>query len=181
MASFARLWLVVTVAGLMGVSGGRAETAKKKAAAGPQAQTGCPVAMTAQWAAGLSTPVMVGGAPARPQETGPTQRIVLTLRNAKLGAVTAVHIRVNGWNGVVHPVPAAKTDRQKAKGSRMMELKVSLGPRGSAQRDVWVHGLTSVNSIDLTSVEYADGSSWKPKSADACSVIPDPEMLVSRR
>ena len=180
MASFAKLWLVVTVAGLMSVGAGRAETAKKAAAASP-AQKECPVAMTAQQAAGLSTPVMVGGAPAMPQTLGPRQKLQVTLTNAKLGTVAAVRIRVNGWNGAVYRVPAAKADWGKVKGSRTMELKVSLGPRASAQKDVWVQGLTSVNSIDLVSVRYTDGSTWTPTSADACSVVPDPEMLVSRR
>jgi hypothetical protein len=178
MTSLAKFWLVVAVAGLAIVSTGRAETAKKKVVASSQQQAGCPVAMVAWQAAGNATPAM-----AKSQAAGsaPAQRIQFKLTNAKLGAIAAVRIRVNGWNGAAHRMPTVQVNERKVTGSKTMELKVSIGPRETAETDAWVHGLTSVNSIDLMSVEYADGSSWKAKSADACSVVPDPIMLISKR
>ena len=47
--------------------------------------------------------------------------------------------------------------------------------------DLDLPGFTSVQSIRLDSVAYADGTSWTPISGRACRVAPDPFMLVSSR
>ena len=63
--------------------------------------------------------------------------------------------------------------------SQTLNLKVRVGPHQSAKTDVWVKGLTSVDSIDLDAVSYADGLNWRATAAEPCKVIPDPKMLIS--
>ena len=50
---------------------------------------------------------------------------------------------------------------------------------GSASADVHVPGFTSVSSVELQQVTYADGSTWKMSSSSFCRVAPDPLMLVA--
>lgn len=180
MTSLAKFWLVVAVGGLTGVSSGRAETAKNKTDVAAQKQAGCPITMEARQVAGVASPKEVA-VPSKAQVAGPAQRIQFTLTNAQLGAIAAVRLRVNGWNGTAHNMPLTKTGARATRGSKTMDVKVSIGPRKTAETDVWVHGLTSVNSIDLMSVKYADGSSWKSPNPEACSVVPDPTMLIGQR
>jgi len=46
---------------------------------------------------------------------------------------------------------------------------------------LWVPGLTSVQSVDLNSVTYSDGSNWKLTPGDSCRFIPEGLMSISPR
>jgi hypothetical protein len=45
--------------------------------------------------------------------------------------------------------------------------------------DLSLSHFTAVTSIDLDSITYADGSTWRSASAGACSVVPDKRMLIA--
>jgi hypothetical protein len=180
MTSLAKFWFVVVVAGLTSVCASRAETAKSKTDVAAQKQASCPIAMEARQVAGVASPKEVE-VPSKAQVARPAQRIQFTLTNAKLGAIAAVRLRVNGWNGTAHNMPLTKAGAGETRSSKTMDVKVSIGPRKTAETDVWVHGLTGVKSVDLMSVKYADGASWKTPNPVACSVVPDPTMLISQR
>lgn len=59
--------------------------------------------------------------------------------------------------------------------------KTSLDVKGNghASSDLSLRRFTSVTSVDLNSLTYADGATWQASSPGACSVVPDPLMLVS--
>lgn len=180
MTSLVKFWLVVAIGGLTSVCASHAETAKNKSDVAVQKQAACPIAMEARQVAGVASPKDVE-VPSNAPVAGPAQRIQFTLTNAKLGEITAVRLRVNGWNGTAHNLPLSKSGAVETRSSKTMEVKVSIAPRTTAEADVWVHGLTGVNSIDLMSVTYADGSSWETQNPEACSVAPDPTMLIGQR
>ncbi len=54
-------------------------------------------------------------------------------------------------------------------------------PNGQAVGNVWAPGLTAVDSLDLISLTYGDGSKWNAPSGGTCRVTPDPLMLISSR
>lgn len=180
MTSFAKFWTVVTIAGMVGTGAVVAETARKPATGASHKQEACPVAMVAEQEAGIASEKEAGPAP-KAMQPGPAHEIHFKLTNNKLGAIAAVELRVNGWNGVVHSVPLTTADAPRVTGWKMVDVKVSIGPRKTAETDVRVRGLTAVNSIDLMGVRYADGSNWKSAKASACSVTPDPTMLISQK
>jgi|HubBroStandDraft_1064217.scaffolds.fasta_scaffold48880_2 hypothetical protein len=78
---------------------------------------------------------------------------------------------------------------------RMTETKSKGGPdatrtvtvtfpetaNGQATGNVWVPGLTAVDSIDLTALTYINGSTWSAPSGHTCHITPDPLMLISGR
>jgi len=176
MASFAKVWTLVAVAGLASTGAVRAEVA----VAASQKQAACPIAMTAEQKAGIGSQREVQPAP-NTMQPGPAQRIHLKLTNDKLGTVSALLLRVNGWSGGVHRLPLTQAEARHAQGWKTVHVKVHIGPRGKAEADVWVRGLTSVNSIDLVSVRYADGSKWRAADASVCRIVPDPTMLISQK
>lgn len=180
MASFVKFSLVVAVAGLVSVGAVRAETVKKAAEVVSQNRGNCPIAMMARQETGILSPKEVG-TPSKRQAAEPAHRIHFTLMNENLRTVEAVQLRLNGWDGVAQRVPATSAAEHAARGWKLADVKVDIGPHDTAQTDVWVRGLTSVDSVDLTSVRYADGSTWTPSSASACSIVPDPTMLISQK
>lgn len=62
-----------------------------------------------------------------------------------------------------------------------LNVKFTAGENGSARADLLLPGFSSVSSIHLNSITYADGSVWKIPSVDVCRVVPDPLVLVAGR
>ncbi|MGH9606012.1 MAG: hypothetical protein ACRD3N_09980 [Terracidiphilus sp.] len=61
------------------------------------------------------------------------------------------------------------------------KLDVNFTPAGGrgATAEVWVNGIGAVNWIDVDSIVYADGATWKPAAGESCSIKPDPLELIS--
>lgn len=183
MASLGKFSLVIAAAALA-ASPGYAQTAKKqtKPVIITPSQASCPVGMQAQHAPGLTAQVPVGksGSENGAAHRGTGQHLQLTLNNPKGGAISEVRLRIHGWSAKGRTVPAQTAGADYTDASRTFDLKVSIEPHGTAKKDVWVHGMTAVNSIDLIGVSYEDGSRWKPASLQVCSIMPDPTMLISK-
>jgi len=64
---------------------------------------------------------------------------------------------------------------------RRVTSYMAAGSNGQSTADIWAPELTAVTSIDLVSLSYDDGTSWKAQDGRACSVTPDPLMLISGR
>ena len=180
MVSFGKFSLVVAAA--LAASLGSAQAAKKQTQPViiSPSQVSCPVAMQAQHAPGLTAKVPVGKSGSAAEHYGTGQHLQLTLNNPKTAAISEVRIRVRGWRAKGRTVPAQKAGEDYTDASRTLDLKVTIASHGTATKDVWVHGLTAVNSIELIGVSYEDGSSWKPGSVQ-CSIMPDPTMLISQK
>jgi len=153
MASYAKLWMAVAVASLLSMGAARAETTKKDTKT-PAQRVSCPVGMVAEQQAGITSLKKVD-AQRKSSEAGPAHLLHFKLTNEKLGTIAAIQLRVNGWSGAGRDMPLTKTDARSANTWKMVNVKVSIDPRGRAETNVWVRGLTSLDSIDLMSVHYA--------------------------
>jgi hypothetical protein len=143
----------------------------------------CPVGVQAQHSSGLTAKVPVGknGDVIAKPKGEMDQHLQLMLSNLKGTAISSIRITVHGWSGKGQTMPATGVDSSYATGSQTVELKANVEPHATAKEDLWVNGLTSVSSIDLDEVNYADGLSWRSSAAEACRIVPDPEMLISSR
>ena len=184
MTSFARFSFAFIFAGLAAAAPGHAQTGTTQTIVLPAAgNVSCPVAMQAQYGADGGLMAVRGGA----THSGIGTPLRLTLNNPKPGEISAIRITFHGWDGTGRTLPAkstapaAETNSSYANATRTMDLTVSIGPQKSADTVVWVSGLTAVDSIDLDSVSYADGSNWEPRASQACRIVPDPKMLISNR
>jgi hypothetical protein len=177
MMFFSKFSLMMAFAGLMAATMGHAETGKKKTAvATPHGSSSCPVAMEAKHGADGSVVAVRGS-----ERSGPGQELELTLRNARLGEISAIRITAHGWDGKGRTLPTQNAASTHGTASKTVNVKVSVGPRASEETNVWVKGMTAVDSIDLVGVNYADGSSWKAATPGACRVVPDPATLISQK
>ena len=63
-----------------------------------------------------------------------------------------------------------------------MNLTVALAEWGEpgVSGDFRLPGFVSADRIDLQSITYEDGSTWKLAGKESCRVAPDPIMLVDR-
>ena len=64
---------------------------------------------------------------------------------------------------------------------RTMSVPFTNGKDGSASADFLVPGMTAVGRIDLTSLNFADGSTWSIAADASCRVSPDLYMAVASR
>jgi len=152
---------------------------QKKQSVDPTKIPGCPVAMRAKrlW----------GGAAmqARDKSTSVAgQQIHLEIDRGQHAAVEA-KVTVHGTRGKAGMVLALSSGEANngADATRSFTLKLGKGAAGGdaaamIASDLKLAGFTSVTSITLNSVTYADGSEWKAAEGHSCVVEPDPLMLL---
>jgi len=134
----------------------------------------CPVAMQAKQGAGWS---MVKAGHGHPRESGAFQSIRLTLSDGKQGPIVAARIKVRGLTDKPHVLATADGPAEM---TRYVNVSFDGDAVNEAAADLTLHGFTSIKSIDLVSITYADGSTWNA-GQHTCRAVPDPLMLVGAR
>ena len=142
----------------------------------PQPPDGaCPVSMHAQQKAGGDILVTRDG-----QRHPLAQRIHLILRSLA-NPVVAAKVTVRGTNGKPRAVPTMLMPGNSGEAAKTLDLRFDTVENGEASTDLSLSGFTSVSSIRLDSLTFADGTIWVPASGQSCRTTPDPFMLVSSR
>ncbi|HLY41952.1 MAG TPA: hypothetical protein VKR52_12115 [Terracidiphilus sp.] len=152
----------------------------------PQAQTNfgimvvpglgaCPAVIHARHEPGLHAQRYVNGA-SKPE--APAMNLVVTL-TASRAEITHASVAVHGLNGKTHLAQTDTLHAGQPDVSRALELSFVPDADQTVTSHLILPGFTSVSSIDVLSVTYADGSMWKPTEGRACRVAPDPFMLVT--
>jgi len=149
--------------------------------AAPPDVPSCPVGMQARQGTGSGLIAVRDGHSSPPPRSEPSQRIHLVLRYGRAAQVIGAMVRVRGLSG--------KNRMQRADGmngpapDRTVTLNAKFTPESNAEvaADLVLAGFTSVQTIDLLSISYKDGSTWKMESRNACRVAPDLMMLVAGR
>jgi hypothetical protein len=175
MNPFAKFSLAVAFVGLAAPFGSAQANKNKFTITTPKPQMACPVVLQAQHSPDGSMLRVKGEAP----REGVGQQLQIAVTNSKMAAITSIRLAVHGWSGKGRTLPAQKAD--ESDGSKTVNVTLKVGPLKTADANVWVSGLKSVNAIDLISVDYADGSSWERTETDACHFTPDPLMLISKK
>jgi hypothetical protein len=147
------------------------------------AATACPIAMRARHEFFFQRKLVSG---TDPNLRGPAtekedrMQIGFTLTNPDDHPITEARVTMYGTNGQWQIVPA---DAVKKSGnvSKTMNILFEPGDGRDANAHLVVRGFTSITSIVLNSVTYADGSVWKTFDQGACQVAPDGLMLVAGR
>jgi hypothetical protein len=143
--------------------------------AGPStASAGCPVSLRAEQGTGADR-LAVSSRPA-----GIAQLLHLIITNPDSRRITGASVTVRGFAGKGRAMQAASADKS-TNAARSLDVKFTAGSDKNGLADLWVPGLTSVQSIDLNSVTYADGSTWKLAADATCRIRPDWVMQVSSR
>lgn len=142
---------------------------------GDTVASSCPIAMDARQGVWAHTAPVENGRP----HDGIGQRISLTL--ADLHSATIVHaaVKILGLSGKNRILNSSERLNGAADASRVVQLTSFTEAKNGVTAEVYAPGFTSVTSIQLLSVTYADGSTWKTPQSKVCRVMPDPLMLVA--
>jgi hypothetical protein len=106
------------------------------------------------------------------------QRIELVVTNPSSKEIVSAQITVHGFSDKWRAIPLASAPSTPDLAKR---VNVVLNVKGNdhASSDLSLRRFTSIAYVDLDSLTYADGATWKAASPGACSVSPDMVMLVS--
>ncbi len=143
----------------------------------PNVVVGCPIGMHASqsvWNHNIAVQRGLGN-----EKYG--QRISLNLNGSHSAKIVAARVGVRGLNGKNRIMLTPTGTNQQWNAWTTLNVKFVEEKDGSVTADLWIPGFTSVHSIQLLEITYADGSTWSSSGAKACSVKPDPMMLITER
>ena len=135
----------------------------------------CPVSMDARQGLWDHTLRVQDGRSEKPRD-GFGQRITLTFHSVRIVAATVKVLGLSGRNRLVN---SSATSNGSPDASRVVQLTSFSEEKKGVTAEVYAPGFTSVTSIQLLAVTYADGSTWTSPQSRACRVTPDPVMLVA--
>lgn len=137
---------------------------------------GCPVGMRALHAPDFHRVYVHGNT--RTESFAMQLKFVLTNHHA--GQIVAANITAHGGNGKGEVVPAiaSRASGGSAETAKTMNVSFASSPDGSVTTSIVLPGFSYVTFIELNSVTYANGETWKFAPREACQVAPDPLMLV---
>jgi len=141
---------------------------------------GCPVDMHASqrlWDRTIR--VREGESELLPQPFG--QRISLNVKDSRPARIVGATVRIQGLNGKNRALPTPAETTQLWNAIKTLRVKFVEEGDATVSADIWIGGFTSVGSVQLLNVSYADGSVWTISGSSVCRVQPDPVMLITER
>jgi hypothetical protein len=138
----------------------------------------CPVGLQVNHAVSLRERQTEYSPFAPPAPSVQEQRIQLTLSNPSLREIVRAQFTIRGLSDKWRAVPLADP-RVVPDLARTVTVVLHVKRDGHASSDLSLSRFASITAVELNSLTYADGSTWRSSSPAACSVTPDPFMLVS--
>lgn len=149
-----------------------------------RAASSCPIGMRARHA--FFTQRELAGNQHSPDGKGATNTamaLLLTLTPQTKRHIAKAWVTITGLSGAGHSM--LTLEAQKSNGAKSptltKNLEVSFTPGDDGNTDAYFKaaGFSAINSVQLVSVTYSDGSTWSLPAQDACSVAPDGLMLIA--
>jgi hypothetical protein len=142
----------------------------------PPVQSRCPVTMRAQH---LADGGLVKTDGAHPNGIG--QWLHLSLADLDSRQIARATLTVHGVTPRGHVTQTLSAGGGSPGAVKTLNVSFSAGENWTARADIWVAGMSTVERIDVNSVDYSDGSKWKIAEDSGCHINPDPLMLISSR
>ena len=134
----------------------------------------CPVSVRAQHGTGAGM-LEAKGAPPK----GVGQAVHLSVADPERRQIVAANVTVRGLSNKARMVPV-QSNQPVSDASRTMDVRFILDD-DRERADLRVPGLSATSSVELNSVAYADGSTWKAEAGSVCRTPIDGFMLVDMR
>ncbi len=134
----------------------------------------CPVSLHARQGFGGD---MLKVAKEHPNESG--QLIQISISDPEPGR-HAIAANLTG-RGLTAKGRAVPTGQIPSDAERPIQIRLTPGPDHTLTAEMWVPGVTTVQTIELASLTLADGSTWKLPAEAACTTAPDGFMLIGAR
>ncbi len=151
-------------------------SAQTKTVCQPQAFIGCPIRMRAQH---MADGEMVKTGKARPQGIGQWLRLTLIAPDSR--RIVKATLTIRGLSPKGRSVEALRNGDDSSDAVSQQTASFTAGPDRHGLGNLWVPGMTAVQVIEIISVTYADGSTWKHTGDMTCRVTPEGFMPVDGR
>jgi hypothetical protein len=110
------------------------------------------------------------------------QRLHLSISDSDSKRIVAANVTVHGFSNKARYMPAMSA-QDSSDAAKTLDVRFPSGQGSESDKErsaeLAVPGLTAVTVIDLNSVTYSDGSTWKLASGGSCRSWVDGLMLVS--
>jgi hypothetical protein len=134
----------------------------------------CPVSLRAQQMPGWGR-MAVGGA----ADKTLAQRLHLTATASHSGPVVAANITVRGYAGQPRFTPIGPSGEDAGEASKTLDVTFAPAHGRDASTDFALAGFSAVTVVDLNSITYSDGSTWKLNAGSSCRTWIDGTMLIA--
>ena len=134
----------------------------------------CPVSLHAQQMPGGDRWV-VNGFTVKPL----AQRLHLTATASHSGPVVAANITVRGYAGQPRFTPIGPSGEDAGEASKTLDVTFAPAHGRDASTDFALAGFSAVTVVDLNSITYSDGSTWKLNAGSSCRTWIDGTMLIA--
>lgn len=152
-----------------------ATSATDSVAAPGRARAECPVRLSA-YRYGFSASMRDTG---RGPSIDAAQSLKLVLDPADASTVVRIAGRVHGSAGTAQVLPV-RPQHQAQAGDRTEPFEFRAGTNGfEAVHYLLASGIPTVTQIEITEVDFRDGSAWRSPRAETCSIAPSLFVLVS--
>jgi hypothetical protein len=107
------------------------------------------------------------------------QRITLTLVDIHAARIVDATVKVLGLSGRNRMLNTDTGGNASPDASRVLHLTSFSAAKNGVTAEIYAPGFTSVTSIQLLAITYANGSTWTSPQTKVCHVTPDPMMLIA--
>lgn len=136
----------------------------------------CPIAMRAEHVADGE---MVETGNAHPRGIGQWLRLTLTGPDSR--RISTATLTIRGLSPKGRAMDTLKSEDDSFAVVTRQIAQLTAGPDGHDLANLWLPGMTAVQTIEISAVNYADGSTWKHYGDMTCRVTPDGFMRVAGR
>jgi hypothetical protein len=133
----------------------------------------CPISLHARHAPGGDMMEVNGK-----RVQNPGQRLHLSISESNSRRIVAANVTVRGFSDKARSMPAMSTENS-SDAAKNIDVRFPYATNKESSTELAVPGLTAVTVIDLNSVTYSDGSTWKLAAGSSCRSWVDGLMLVS--
>jgi hypothetical protein len=140
----------------------------------PAESDGCPVGLSAER---RSDTMMLRTGDTRRDE--PALGLRITFNRREGSQIESAEITVYGTTSKLLALPAATSLSDEV--SKTFQLRRTQGSEGLQEASIWMHKVGSLTRVELTSITYADGTTWSESKATQCDAVPSALMLISNK
>jgi hypothetical protein len=125
----------------------------------------------------------------KPHMAGGAHTLDFSVKNNQLAPIVSAEVAVHGTlhKGVLHELSASVTQLQARNPNepsaedvvRTIHLSGSISAGEEWNTFLRVHNLTTVRSVNIVALRYADGSTWTAGPDRSCSATVSPLMLIA--
>jgi hypothetical protein len=139
--------------------------------AGPASES-CPVGFSASRTAAPTLTVAK-----RSKQNLPSLGLQLNFARLDASKIVKANITVHGASGKGHLMQAGTTTDSET--TETFELHSNAGLERLFHSEISLKKMSAVSWVDLTEIEYADGSVWRASADSKCRAVPNSLLLVA--